>query len=83
LPWLIDLIGNRLNLFDTISWDDPMHLLLWALLTSGVLAAFTPRGLSRGLTTMVALGASELQHLRAVVTQLIDSRANLVASALK
>jgi hypothetical protein len=57
LPWLIDLIGNRLNLFDTINWwDDLMHFLLWALLTAGVLAAFAPRGLSRGMTTMVALG---------------------------
>jgi hypothetical protein len=57
LPWLIDLIGNRLNLFDTITWwDDLMHLLLWALLTAGVLTAFAPRGLSRVLTTMVALG---------------------------
>jgi hypothetical protein len=57
LPWVIDLIGNRLNLFDTINWwDDLMHFLLWALLTAGVLTAFAPRGLSRGLTTMVALG---------------------------
>lgn len=57
LPWLIDLIGNRLNLFDTISWwDDAMHFLLWALLTAGVLTAFAPRGLSRGLTAFVALG---------------------------
>jgi hypothetical protein len=43
--------------FDTISWfDDLMHFLLWALLTVGVLTVFAPRGLSRGLTTMVALG---------------------------
>jgi hypothetical protein len=57
LPWLIDLIGNRLNLFDTISWwDDAMHFILWGLLTAGVLIAFVPRGLSRGITTFVALG---------------------------
>ena len=57
LPWLIDLIGNRLNLFDTVDWwDDAMHLLLWGFLTAGVLLAFAPRNLSRGLTAFVALG---------------------------
>jgi hypothetical protein len=57
LPWLVDLIGNRLNLFDTITWwDDAMHLLLWAFLTAGVLTAFAPRSLSRALTVFVALG---------------------------
>lgn len=57
LPWLIDLIGNRLNLFDTVDWwDDAMHFILWGFLTAGVLLAFAPRGLSRGLTAFVALG---------------------------
>jgi len=57
LPWLIDLLGNRFNLFDTITWwDDAMHFILWALLTAGALTAFAPRGLSRGLTAFVALG---------------------------
>ena len=57
VPWLIDLIGNRLNLFDTVDWwDDAMHFLLWGFLTAGVLLAFAPRNLSRGLTAFVALG---------------------------
>ena len=57
LPWLIDLIGNRLNLFDTVDWwDDAMHFVLWGLLTAGVLLAFAPPNLSRGLTAFVALG---------------------------
>jgi len=57
LPWLIDLLGNRLNLFDTITWwDDAMHFILWALLTTGALTAFAPRALTRGLTAFVALG---------------------------
>jgi len=57
LPWLIDLIGNRLNLFDTIDWwDDAMHFALWGLLTAGALTAFAPRDLTRALTTFVALG---------------------------
>jgi hypothetical protein len=57
LPWLVDLIGNRLNLFDTVSWwDDAMHFILWGLLTAGGLLAFAPPTLSRGLTAFVALG---------------------------
>ncbi|TDD19886.1 hypothetical protein E1218_23210 [Kribbella turkmenica] len=57
LPWLIDLIGNRLDLFDTVVWwDDAMHLILWGLLTAGVLLAFAPPTLTRGLTAFVALG---------------------------
>ncbi|TWD80147.1 hypothetical protein FB561_1219 [Kribbella amoyensis] len=57
LPWLVDLIGNRLNLFDTVTWwDDAMHFLLWGLLTAGVLLAFATPTLSRGLTTFAALG---------------------------
>ncbi|WP_350280379.1 hypothetical protein [Kribbella sp. HUAS MG21] len=57
LPWLVDLAGNRLNLFDTVDWwDDAMHFVLWGLLTAGVLLAFAPRDLSRPVTTFVALG---------------------------
>lgn len=57
LPWLVDLAGNRLDLFDTVWWwDDLMHFLLWGLLTAGVLIAFTAGTTSRGLTVMLALG---------------------------
>lgn len=57
LPWLADLLGNRLNLFDTVDWwDDAMHFVLWVLLTIGALIAWAPRGLTRGLTAFVALG---------------------------
>jgi hypothetical protein len=57
LPWLIDLVGNRFNLFDTVSWwDDAMHFVLWAFLTAGVLLAFAPGDLSRALTVFTALG---------------------------
>jgi hypothetical protein len=57
LPWLVDLAGNRLDLFDTVWWwDDLMHFLLWGLLTAGVLIAFTADTTSRGLTVMLALG---------------------------
>ncbi|GAA1593317.1 hypothetical protein [Kribbella karoonensis] len=57
LPWTIDLLGNRLDLFDTVDWwDDAMHFVLWAFLTAGVLLAFAPRDLSRAVTVFVALG---------------------------
>jgi hypothetical protein len=58
LPWLLDLVGNRLDLFDTISWwDDLMHLVNWVLLTAGALWAWSPRrAVSRGLVVMCALG---------------------------
>ena len=56
-PWLLDMVGNRFNLFDTVGWwDDAMHFVNWALLTAGVLIAFIPRDLSRGLYVLVALG---------------------------
>jgi len=58
LPWLLDLLGNRLNLFDTVPWwDDLLHLVNWALLTAGALLAWRPStAVSAGLVVMVALG---------------------------
>lgn len=57
LPWLLDLLGNRFNLFDTISWwDDAMHFVNWALLTTGVLLAFAPKRISRTTMIFLAMG---------------------------
>jgi hypothetical protein len=40
LPFLIDTIGNSLNLYDTIDWwDDANHFVNWALLSGAVAAA--------------------------------------------
>jgi hypothetical protein len=37
LPFLIDVVGNALNLYDTIDWwDDANHLVNWTLHTSAV-----------------------------------------------
>jgi hypothetical protein len=37
LPFLIDTIGNALNLYDTIDWwDDANHFVNWAILTGAV-----------------------------------------------
>ena len=43
LPWFTDTLGNRLNLFDTVTWfDDGMHFMNWGLLTAGVLVLTLP-----------------------------------------
>jgi hypothetical protein len=37
LPFLIDVVGNALNLYDTIeAWDDLNHLVNWALHTAAI-----------------------------------------------
>ena len=37
LPFLIDMAGNALNLYDTIDWwDDANHLLNWAIHTAAI-----------------------------------------------
>ncbi|MET0693498.1 MAG: hypothetical protein ABWX96_14735 [Propionibacteriaceae bacterium] len=58
LPWLLDLLGNRLDLFDTVTWwDDLMHFVNWGLLTAGALWAWSPlRQVSRGLVAVCGLG---------------------------
>lgn len=62
LPWSLDLLGNRLGLFDSVTWwDDMMHFLNWLLLTAGVLLAWAPRSrVSRSLIVMcwLAFGAT-------------------------
>ena len=48
LPFLIDVVGNALDLYDTISWwDDANHFVNWALLTAGVAQLVRPLGLAR------------------------------------
>src|ERR1051325_5386108 len=37
LPFLIDTVGNALNLYDTVDWwDDANHFVNWAILTGAV-----------------------------------------------
>ena len=37
LPFLVDVTGNSLNLYDTVTWwDDANHFLNWFLLSCGV-----------------------------------------------
>ncbi len=58
LPWLLDTLGNRFGLFESISWwDDMMHFLNWLLLTGGMLVAWRARRETRSLVViMVSLG---------------------------
>lgn len=36
-PWLVDVLGNVFDLYDTVSWwDDANHLVNWALLCGGL-----------------------------------------------
>ena len=61
LPFLIDTVGNALDLYDTIWWwDDANHLVNWALL-SGAIGALAWRNKVRAWGTMayvVGFGAT-------------------------
>jgi hypothetical protein len=60
LPFLIDTIGNALNLYDTIDWwDDANHFVNWALLTGAVAAVLlrTRVGKAELFALVVGFGA--------------------------
>ncbi|MCH8279806.1 MAG: hypothetical protein IIC96_03925 [Chloroflexi bacterium] len=60
LPFLIDTLGNTLDLYDTIVWwDDVNHLVNWALLSGaiGVLVRRTGLGSWETLALVVGFGA--------------------------
>jgi hypothetical protein len=43
LPFLIDTVGNALNLYDTVDWwDDANHFVNWAILTGAVAVGLVP-----------------------------------------
>jgi hypothetical protein len=47
-PFLIDVIGNALDLYDTIAWwDDLNHFFNWMLLTSAIALVLRETGLGR------------------------------------
>ncbi len=61
LPFLIDVLGNALNLYDTVNWwDDANHFVNWALLSGGagllLRPAVTRRWITAGL--MIGFGAA-------------------------
>jgi hypothetical protein len=60
LPFLIDTLGNALNLYDTISWwDDVNHLVNWAILAAGFAALLwrTDTGAWNAFGLVVGFGA--------------------------
>jgi hypothetical protein len=64
LPWLVDVLGNVFDLYDTVTWwDDANHLVNWALLCAGIgllllrldLGALTTAVLVVGLGAFLAI----------------------------
>jgi hypothetical protein len=48
LPFLIDTVGNALNLYDTVDWwDDANHFVNWALLSGALAVALMRSDLKR------------------------------------
>ena len=57
LPFLVDTIGNALNLYDTIDWwDDANHFANWALLTGAVAAALLRTHVNRAELFAIVVG---------------------------
>jgi hypothetical protein len=57
LPFLVDVAGNALDLYDTVSWwDDFNHFLNWALLTGGVAALLLRTRIGRLELAAMAVG---------------------------
>ena len=57
LPFLIDVAGNALDLYDTIEWwDDANHLVNWALHTSAVALLLRAGAWGYGTRVALALG---------------------------
>jgi hypothetical protein len=58
MPFLIDLAGNALDLYDRIAWfDDGCHFANWALLTAGVgVALVQVRALSPVVVAALCIG---------------------------
>ena len=70
LPFLIDTVGNALDLYDSVSWwDDANHFVNWALLTSGALLAL--QGVALGAWNRFALG-SGFGAITAILWELVE-----------
>ena len=70
LPFLIDTLGNALDLYDTIEWwDDANHFGNWMLLSAAFVALGWPKHASRG--TRVALGVG-FGAVAAIVWELLE-----------
>jgi len=72
LPILVDLLGNRLDLFDRVWWwDDAMHLTMHGVLTAGMVLQFSPRpSHGRGTTATVLTQAVAFGGLSGLLWEL-------------
>ena len=72
LPFLIDMAGNALNLYDTIDWwDDANHLGNWALHTSAIVLLVRGR--------LAPLGVAAVGMAWAATTAILGELAEFVA----
>ncbi len=56
-PFLIDTVGNALNLYDSIGWwDDANHFMNWALLTAGFVLLIGRSGLTVLVAGLLGIG---------------------------
>ena len=57
IPFVVDLAGNALDLYDQVSWfDDACHLVNWALLSGAFACAVVGRGLPAWAVFGLVLG---------------------------
>ncbi len=57
LPFLVDTVGNWLDLFDKVTWwDDLMHFTLWLLLSLGLAPLLTKGGVGRRWQQLLLIG---------------------------
>ncbi len=57
LPFLVDMVGNAADLYDSIGWwDDANHLVNWAILVAGFGQLLVRTRLSRPVVAALAVG---------------------------
>ena len=60
-PFLLDVTGNTLDLFDTVVWwDDDMHFVLWSLLSAGLGVLLADRREPRWRQVLLVTGLGAL-----------------------
>ena len=70
LPFLIDTLGNALDLYDSIEWwDDANHFFNWALLSAAFVTLGWPRAANRA--TRIALGVG-FGAVAAIIWELLE-----------
>lgn len=56
-PFMLDTLGNALNLFDTIEWwDDWMHFANWVILCAGIGSILARTRVGAGASALIVLG---------------------------